>query len=399
MDPLVGLGVSVFFGFLRYRVNAVLKPVASTGMVIGALVMGAGFLPESYRPPILVILLLVVGVLSLTGAGYLYWQHMIKKSPQAATNSPPEFQGQGGHGGDAKVGGSGIAIGGPGGHAGKGGRGGDGGGGEVKGDGVAAGGAGGHAGDVGVWRPPAKSGYEVYQRAMGLPVDPALRGFGRGGAGAGYEPKLKIVEELRVAYFRDHAKPFRTVFEDINAVPLEYLNDALAATGEVWRVRIVDDEYEFYIPSARRALAKKICSRASAKRSVASDLQLDHVDSDEGQDASLHLDGGLESRLRRGLGLGPARAEFFLRGVERRLAAVAHALNRRVHVYRDRPEPSQRRQRTGVLVDAPDRRAVVENDPVGLVAVGRRGEPGRAQAECHRLEPLRLAASAGRVWE
>ncbi len=371
MDPLVGLGVSVFFGFLRYRVNAVLKPVASTGMVIGALVMGAGFLPESYRPPILVILLLVVGVLSLTGAGYLYWQHMIKKSPQAATNSPPEFQGQGGHGGDAKVGGSGIAIGGPGGHAGKGGRGGDGGGGEVKGDGVAAGGAGGHAGDVGVWRPPAKSGYEVYQRAMGLPVDPALRGFGRGGAGAGYEPKLKIVEELRVAYFRDHAKPFRTVFEDINAVPLEYLNDALAATGEVWRVR----------------------------RSVASDLQLDHVDSDEGQDASLHLDGGLESRLRRGLGLGPARAEFFLRGVERRLAAVAHALNRRVHVYRDRPEPSQRRQRTGVLVDAPDRRAVVENDPVGLVAVGRRGEPGRAQAECHRLEPLRLAASAGRVWE
>ena len=88
-------------------------------------------------------------------------------------------QGQGGRGGNASVGGDGIAIGGPGGPAGKYGRGGDGGGGEVKGDGIAAGGAGGAAGDDGIWRPPAKSGSEVYRTAMGLPVDPGMRQYGR----------------------------------------------------------------------------------------------------------------------------------------------------------------------------------------------------------------------------
>ena len=60
--------------------------------------------------------------------------------------------GTGGKGGDAKVGGNGVAVGGPGGHGGKYGHGGAGGSGEVKGDGVAAGGAGGSAGDDGVWR-------------------------------------------------------------------------------------------------------------------------------------------------------------------------------------------------------------------------------------------------------
>jgi hypothetical protein len=160
----------------------------------------------------------------------------------------PFTAGEGGKGGDAKVGGSGIAIGGPGGNAGRYGRGGDGGGGEVSGDGIAAGGAGGAAGDDGVWRAPAKSGYEIYQRKMGLPVDPYIRQFGRGGAGAGYEPKFKDVGQLRADYFRKHATKPEGVFENIAAVPLDYLNDALAVKGEDWRVRIVDDEYEFYIP-------------------------------------------------------------------------------------------------------------------------------------------------------
>jgi hypothetical protein len=40
-----------------------------------------------------------------------------------------------------------------------------------------------------------------------------------------------------------------TLTENINAVPIEYLNRALAAGKESWRVRIVDgDEYEFYVP-------------------------------------------------------------------------------------------------------------------------------------------------------
>ena len=87
------------------------------------------------------------------------------------------------------------------------------------------------------------------QRVLGLPIDPFMRQFGRGGAAPGYEPKLQIVQELRDQYFRDHRLISQTVFEDINAVPLDYLNAALAARNESWRVRIVDgDEYEFFIP-------------------------------------------------------------------------------------------------------------------------------------------------------
>lgn len=154
--------------------------------------------------------------------------------------------GTGGKGGDAKVGGSGIAIGGPGGPAGKYGVGGTGGGGEVHGDGLAAGGAGGAAGDDGVWRSPAKSGYEIAQRALGLPVDPYLRQFGRGGAGGGYQPKLEVIEQLRAVYFNKNSTHPETIFENINAVPLDYLNDELFLRRESWRVRIVDDEYEFF---------------------------------------------------------------------------------------------------------------------------------------------------------
>jgi hypothetical protein len=83
---------------------------------------------------------------------------------------------------------------------------------------------------------------------MGLPVDPELRQYGRGGAGAGYEPKLQTIELLRTTYFREHATKPQSIFENISAVPLDYLNDALAAKGEAWRVRVIDDEYEFFIP-------------------------------------------------------------------------------------------------------------------------------------------------------
>ena len=65
---------------------------------------------------------------------------------------------------------------------------------------------------------------------------------------AGYEPKLQMVEQLRSEYFVNFSKNPKSIFEDINAVPLNYLNDALAAKKESWQVRIVDDEYEFFIP-------------------------------------------------------------------------------------------------------------------------------------------------------
>lgn len=189
------------------------------------------------------------GIVLLLLAAVLQWQQAIWKSEAAKPTVSAMAEGSGGKGGDAKVGRSGIAIGGPGGQACKYGIGGSGGSAEVHGHGIAAGGAGGAAGEDGIWRAPAKSGYEITQRKLRLPVDPLLRGLGRGGAVPGYEPKLAIVEELRSSYFTKHSKISETIFENINAVPLEYLNHELMATTEPWRVRIVDDEYEFFIPT------------------------------------------------------------------------------------------------------------------------------------------------------
>ena len=198
--------------------------------------------------------LVFTGIISLIIACAIQLKLIKLKSQDAKqkTNAIPE--GHGGKGGNAEIKGNGIAIGGPGGRAGKYGVGGDGGCAKIEGDGdgpifsIAVGGAGGSAGDYGIWRPPAKSGYEILQRQLGLPIDPFLRQFGRGGAGAGYEPKLKFVEQLRLSYFKELSKSPKTIFEDINAVPLNYLNDELIKKEEFWRVRIVDDEYEFFIP-------------------------------------------------------------------------------------------------------------------------------------------------------
>lgn len=188
------------------------------------------------------------GTVLLMLAGALQLQQAIWKSQASGPTVNPIIEGSGGKGGEAKIGGSGIAIGGPGGQAGSHGIGGAGGRAEVHGDGIAAGGAGGAAGEDGIWRAPAKSGYEIAQRKMGLPVDPYLRQFGRGGAGAGYESKLAVVEQLRAIYFSTHSKKPESIFENKNAVPLDYLNSKLAAKNETWRVRIVDDEYEFFLP-------------------------------------------------------------------------------------------------------------------------------------------------------
>lgn len=175
----------------------------------------------------------------------------IVERPKSLDLSPADsgqILGNGGKGGNASVGGNGTAIGGPGGAAGKHGKGGDGGSAEVRHDGLAAGGAGGAAGDDGIWRAPAKSGYEIAQRQLGLPVDPTMRKYGRGGAMSGYEPKLQVVEQLRATYFAAHGLKPESIFENIDAVPLAYLNASIASKGEEWRVRISDDEYEFFLP-------------------------------------------------------------------------------------------------------------------------------------------------------
>lgn len=164
------------------------------------------------------------GSVLLLLAGALQLQQAIWKSFASEPSTAPMTEGSGGKGGNAKVGGSGTALGGSGGQAGKNGTGGAGGSAEVLRDGTAAGGAGGAAGEDGIWRAPAKSGYELAQRRLGHPVDPSLRQFGRGGTNLGYESKLAIIEQLRASYFIMYSKKSGTVFENINAVPLDHLN-------------------------------------------------------------------------------------------------------------------------------------------------------------------------------
>lgn len=156
--------------------------------------------------------------------------------------------GQGGDGGHAKVAGDGLAVGGPGGRVtGRAteGRGGDGGGGGI-GD-VGAGGGGGHVAGPGVWLPPARSGYEVHQRALGLPVDPHLAQFGRGAVMPGYTEKLIVVDQIRADYLSARSLMSPTTMFDVHSVPLDQINGALAAMNEQWRARVVDDQFEFFV--------------------------------------------------------------------------------------------------------------------------------------------------------
>ena len=155
--------------------------------------------------------------------------------------------GRGGAGGQAKVGGGGVAIGGPGGHAGKIGRGGAGGHAEVSGDGIAVGGAGGSGDQDDLWRPPAQSAYETHMQTTGQPIDPKKRRPGRGGMSAGYAMRYGIVEKIRMEYFQAHHIAPQDAVENVQAVPLEYVNQKLAEMGVPWRARIVRElDYEFY---------------------------------------------------------------------------------------------------------------------------------------------------------
>lgn len=156
----------------------------------------------------------------------------------------------GGKGGSVQIEGDGLAIGGPGGRVAgdpRGVRGGDGGGGHHKGDGIAVGGGGGHVAGPGVWLPPARSGYEVHQRARGLRVDPYFAQFGRGGAMPGYNEKLAVVDKIREDYLQSRSMKSAESMYNVHSVPLQHINDALKAMNEPWRARIFDDQFEFLL--------------------------------------------------------------------------------------------------------------------------------------------------------
>lgn len=115
----------------------------------------------------------------------LSWQ-LYMKSDREKTPEPKIVGGRGGRGGKARVGGNGIAIGGPGGRGGVGGDGGDGGDSESDGDGLSMGGEGGEAGQIGRGGRGGRSPLEI----LGYPNEKLSDGTwlwekGRGGDGGG----------------------------------------------------------------------------------------------------------------------------------------------------------------------------------------------------------------------
>jgi hypothetical protein len=256
MDPLIGLGVSIFFAFLRYRLPVVPKPLATAGIVIGLLVMAAGFLPEPYKPPIAVLLLLLLGLGSLGAAGYLYWQHVAKKPPTSDVNAP---QGQGGRGGSGEIfGDSGTVIGGKGGDVGPGalGRGGDGGGGVIHGHGgTIIGGQGGSVDGTNIWFPPAQSGFIQHLESQGQSPDFNVQYPGAGGASGGWLERQQVVVKIREDYFKKHGQNAKIQSSKIEDVPLEYINERLKDSGFPWRARIEQKYWYLFLflkpPDAR----------------------------------------------------------------------------------------------------------------------------------------------------
>lgn len=253
MDPLIGLGVSIFFAFLRYRVAAVPKPLASGGMGVGLFIMAAGLLPEPYKPPIAVLLLMLLGLTSLGIASYLYWQHVTKKPPTETVSASPAQQAQGGKGGSGEIfGNNGTIIGGKGGSVGPGGigRGGDGGGGVIHGDGgTIIGGEGGSVDGTNIWFPPAQSGYIQYLESQGQTPDFGVQYPGAGGASAGWLQRQQVVIKIREEYFKKTRQEAKLQSSKIEDVPLEHVNESLKDSGYPWRARIEKKYwYLYYLP-------------------------------------------------------------------------------------------------------------------------------------------------------
>lgn len=179
----------------------------------------------------------LAAVLTLVG-GAIAW---LFRKPGKPAN------GTGGRGGNANVRGNGIAIGGKGGMSGAFGHGGDGGSAKVHGAGLAAGGEGGHACEAGVLRPPARSGYEVARRAQGLPIDPLLKQFGRGGCDPRYYMLLRFTLDLIEPGATDGIEDMGLDPEYKNELSLDEINKRLWLAGASWSVHLLDGQYEFHV--------------------------------------------------------------------------------------------------------------------------------------------------------
>ena len=100
-----------------------------------------------------------------------------------------------------------------------------------------------------IWHPPAISGYEVAAMASGRTVDPKIRQYGRGGMSPGYLIRYQEVQLIRAAYFAETDKHPESIADNIDAVPVDYINAKLEAQGFNWRARIITGpDYEFYVP-------------------------------------------------------------------------------------------------------------------------------------------------------
>jgi hypothetical protein len=248
-----GIGTLLISWLLPHLFKIIPRPLQWSGFVFGGLLVLWGAMQNKTSIPVAPALLFIFGAACIVGSVAWYFE---SRASDANVSAKKEIQsGQvvvaiGGDGGGAKVFGSGIAVGGPGGSIADGaqGRGGAGGNAEVYGNGIAAGGAGGSVGSDSYWPHPAKNGYDAMMVAKGVSAPADYRWPGRGGAVAGYEEKLAIVKGLRARYFAEEHTPPKDYLDDINAVPLDYLNNAIEASGVRWRVKIVDlNEYDFYI--------------------------------------------------------------------------------------------------------------------------------------------------------
>jgi len=60
-----------------------------------------------------------------------------------------------------------------------------------------------------------------------------------------YKARRLIVERIKTRYFARQGLPLDEVWWDREIVPLAWVNEQLRADGHLWRVSMVDNEYEF----------------------------------------------------------------------------------------------------------------------------------------------------------
>jgi hypothetical protein len=85
-------------------------------------------------------------------------------------------------------------------------------------------------------------------RARGLPVDPQMKRYGRGGIDPEYYRKLRVIYALRGDHSCDALDDLSLDPECQNDVSLDELNKKLEEHGHSWRVRSDDGQYEFFLP-------------------------------------------------------------------------------------------------------------------------------------------------------